>query len=207
MGTRDFLIRPMAKSSSGPKNPSRIRFIMVDAELGDGDISQITQAITNALRPPMAITAVKRIAALVPQSDGDQHPDAEVVEAGAEEVEHVDVRPVAPKPRAQRKVGPKPNIIALDLESDPPLSSVGKLKSNHKRYLAIARRLHDNRDTPVITVDHIYTCFRHLNWPISIADFAQPLRELKFKQYFTQPEAGKYAINQLGLAKAAEAGD
>ena len=42
----------MAKQSAGTKNPSRIRFVMVEAELGDGDIGQITQAITNALRGP-----------------------------------------------------------------------------------------------------------------------------------------------------------
>ena len=195
----------MAKNSSGSKNPSRIRFIMVDAELGDGDVSQITQAITNALRPPVTNMSMKRIAASV-QPNVDQNSDAtdvEVVEAELEEIEAL--KPIASKPKTQRKVGVKPNVIDLDIDSDPPLSTLGKPKSNHKRYLAITRWLHDHRNTPVITVDHIFTCYRHLGWPINIADFAQPLRELKFKQYFTQPETGKYAINQLGLAKAAEA--
>jgi hypothetical protein len=45
-----------------------------------------------------------------------------------------------------------------------------------------------------------------MNWPTNIPDFAQPLRELKHKQFFTSPEPGKYSINQLGLAQAAKNG-
>jgi hypothetical protein len=43
----------MAKSSSGAKvtGTSRIRFIMLDAELANSDLTQVTQAIQNALRP------------------------------------------------------------------------------------------------------------------------------------------------------------
>jgi hypothetical protein len=69
----------VAKNSSGARNPSRIRLIVLDAELGDGDIGQITQAITNALRPPVvnANTVVKRIAAPAPQPNGE---DAEVID-------------------------------------------------------------------------------------------------------------------------------
>ena len=77
-------------------------------------------------------------------------------------------------------------------------------KSNHKRYLTIAAWLHDHRETPVIMQDHVYSCYRLLGWPTDIPDFAQPLRELKHKQYFESPERGKYAINQLGLQKAKE---
>jgi hypothetical protein len=78
------------------------------------------------------------------------------------------------------------------------LSSLADPKSNHKRYLKIAAWLHDHRNIEAVTADHIYTCYRHLSWPIDILDFAQPLRELKHKQFFTTPERGKYAINQLG---------
>lgn len=110
-------------------------------------------------------------------------------------------------PRLQRKPAPKPSVIDIDIDitTEPPLSSLVDPKSNHRRYLAIAAWLHDHRHIEAVTADHIYTCYRHLGWPIDILDFAQPLRELKHKQYFTTPERGKYAINQLGLAKAAEA--
>jgi hypothetical protein len=53
----------MAKNSAGKTGgTSRIRFILVDTEIADGDIHSITQAITNALRGPAGSPAVKRLA-------------------------------------------------------------------------------------------------------------------------------------------------
>jgi hypothetical protein len=195
------------KSTSKPGGTSRIRFIMVDAEIADGDITSVTQAITSALRGPTP-TVVKRIAAPAPTGNGHAEvADAEFVEEDEEEVDAVDVTPAAPRQKTPRKAGPKPSVIELDIASDPPLSSITDPKSQHKRYLAIAAWLHDHRKIEAVTADHIYTCYRHLGWPTDILDFAQPLRELKHKQYFATPERGKYAINQLGLAKAAEAAE
>ncbi len=193
------------KSQAKAGGTSHIRFIMVDAEIADGDITSVTQAITSALRGPTP-TVVKRIAAPALAANGHAEPaGAELIEETEEEVDAVDVTPAAPKQKTLRKAAPKPSVIELDITSDPPLSSLIDPKSNHRRYLAIAAWLHDHRNIEAVTADHIYTCYRHLSWPIDIPDFAQPLRELKHKQYFTTPERGKYAINQLGLAKAAEA--
>jgi hypothetical protein len=199
----------MAKNSTGSKNPSRIRFVMVEAELGDGDIGQITQAITNALRGPAPVV-VKRIASSTPAppSNGEQQVEPDDVVESDEELDAVDVTPPAPKQRGPRKPAPKPNVIDLDVTTEPSLASyVAKInpKSLNKRYLVLAAWLHDHRETGAVTVDHIYTCYRRLNWSIDIADFSAPLRALKHQQYFTTPERGKYAINQLGLAKAMEA--
>jgi uncharacterized protein YjhX (UPF0386 family) len=199
----------MAKNTAGTKAPSRIRFVMVEAELGDGDVGQITQAISNALRGPVPPTVVKRINAPTPQVNGNNGAAPEETDEptlfDALEEEAVDVTPAAPRKKTQRRVAPKPQVINdLDVTSEPPLSSIGTFKSNHKRYLAIAAWLHDHRNIEVIDERHIYTCYRHLGWPTNINDFAQPLRELKHKQYFESPETGKYAINQLGLAKAKE---
>jgi hypothetical protein len=195
----------MAKNSGKPVGTSRIRFVMVDAEIADGDITSITTAITNALRGPTP-TVVKRIAA--PATNGQAEPvEADLVEETDEELDAVDVTPAAPRQKTPRKAAPKPSVIELDITSDPPLSSLTDPKSNHRRYLGIAAWLHDHRKIEAVTSDHIYTCYRHLGWPTDILDFAQPLRELKHKQYFATPERGKYAINQLGLAKAAEVAD
>jgi len=192
----------MAKSKP-PGGASRIRFVMFDAEIADGDLGPITQAIQNALRGPAANTVVKRITAPVPHGNGGA--DAAEPEIVEEEMEEVDATPAAPKARAPRKPGPKPTVIDdIDIKSDPPLSSLVDPGSNHKRYLVIAAWLHDHRGIEAITANHIFTCYRHLGWPIDIPDFSQPLRELKHKQYFTG-DRGQYAINQLGLAKAAEA--
>ena len=50
----------MARISAAKSSfPSRIRFIMFDAEIADGDIGPITQAIQNALRVPAPATVQK----------------------------------------------------------------------------------------------------------------------------------------------------
>ncbi|WP_407181289.1 hypothetical protein [Bradyrhizobium sp. STM 3562] len=198
----------MAKNSGKTGGTSRIKFIMFDAEIADDQIQSVTQAITNALRgsPP----APKRLPPAAPaQLNGGngavEEPDEPDLFDNIDETNAIDATPAAPKKKTPRRVAPKPQVINdLDVTSDPPLSSIGTFKSNHKRYLAIAAWLHDSRNIEVIDERHIYTCYRHLNWPTNINDFAQPLRELKHKQYFESPETGKYAINQLGLAKAKE---
>lgn len=195
----------MPKSVAKGGGASRIRFVMFDAEVAEGEIGQITSAIQNALRAPAPI--VQRIAApaaiKVPETMNGHEPELEV------EVEEIEgaAETTPARPRAPRKAAPKPSVIDFDIASEPPLSLMVDPKSNHKRYLRIAAWLHDHRNIEAVTADHIYTCYRHLGWPTDILDFAQPLRELKHKQYFTTPERGKYAINQLGLAKAAENGD
>lgn len=198
----------MAKAAAKAGGTSRIRFVMFDAEVAEGEIGQITQAIQNALRGQVQVTT-RRLPAPTELKAPEANGHAEEAEAEFEQkddVVDVDATPAtAARPRAPRKPAPKPSVIQLDITSDPPLSVLADPKSNHKRYLKLAAWLHDHRGIEAVTADHIYTCYRHLRWPIDIPDFAQRLRELKHKQYFTMPERGKYAINQLGLAKAAEA--
>jgi uncharacterized protein YjhX (UPF0386 family) len=63
----------------------------------------------------------------------------------------------------------------------------------------IAAWFKEHRGLDAITPDHVYTCYRTLKWPLNMNDFAQPLRDLKAKQFLTSPEKGSYAINHLGL--------
>lgn len=197
----------MAKGSAVKSGgTSRVRLVVMEAEIADGgDLSQFTQAMQNALRGP-GPAVVKRIVAPTQQANGYADADASemVDETASEDVDAVNVTLAAPKTKAPRKAAPKPSVIQIDITSEPPLSSLVDPKSNHRRFLAISAWLHDHRGIETVTADHIYTCYRHLGWPTDILDFAQPLRELKHKQYFTTPERGKYAINQLGLAKATE---
>ena len=195
----------MAKSPPPKTGTSKIRFIMVEAEIADDQIQSVTAAISNALRGPSPVA--KRLPAITPQLNGNgaaEHVEEPDVVDDEDDVDTVDVTPPAPKVKKPRKPAAKPTQIDIDTESEPKLSTLVDPKSNHMRYLRIAAWLHDHRDTPVVTADHIWSCFRLLKWPTDILDFSQPLRELKFKQYFTQPERGKYAINQLGLHKAKE---
>lgn len=200
----------MAKNSVKATGTSRIKFIMLDAEIADDQIQSVTQAIANALRPATP-PAPKKLAPAAPQLNGhngatEEHDEPDLFDQANEAETTVDVTPAAPKRKTPRRAAPKPQVINdIDTTTEPALSSLIDPKSNHKRYLMIAAWFHDHRNLPVITADHVYTCYRHLGWPTDILDFAQPLRELKHKQYFTTPERGKYEINQLGLQRAKDA--
>jgi len=195
------------KIASGP---ARVRLVVLDAEIPDGDLGAFNQVLQNALRSPTTTIVQQRINGATAKTLTHQpvsELDGEVDEAVDELVEETEISSQPPKQRVPRKPAAMPKVLEFDIDSEPSLASfVAKTNptSNHKRYLVIAAWFHLHRKLDAVTADHIYTCFRHLNWPLGIADFAQPLRELKHKQYFTTPEAGKYAINQLGLAQVAK---
>jgi hypothetical protein len=193
----------MAKGSiSKSVGLSRIRFVMVEAEIADGDIGQITQAIQNALRP--AVPAVQRISALngtkviahdVPEVETEREADDEV---------DAETPPVRSKPKGPRKAAATPNVLEIGLTTDPSLASYAQKtnpKSHAKRFLVVAAWFKEHREIDAISVDHVYTCYRALKWPTNINDFAQPLRDLKSGQFLTSPEKGLYAINHLGIAE------
>jgi len=196
----------MAKNTLKHGGPARLRLVVLDAEIPDGDLGSLTNALQNALRMPNAavqrVTAVngtKGLTHLSSQEDEATDPGDEN-EMAMEEVEG----PRQPRQRTPRKAPPAPKVLDFDIDSEPSLKSYAtnlNPKSDHKRFLVIAAWFHLHRKTDAISVDHVYTCFRHLGWSTNIADFAQPLRALKHKQYFTSPETGKYAINHLGLAQ------
>lgn len=191
----------MAKNSSIPKNPSRIRFVMVEAELGDGDISQITQAITNALRLPTN-AGVKRISSAAPVMNGIDTGESEIFEEGGDGADVVDVTPAAPKAPRQRKSPKAPDIVPIDMNADLSLAAFAAGKdsnSQHKKYLISSAWLKEHRSIDSVNAGHIYTCFRSMEWSVNIPDFWQPLRDLKAKKYFSKNDAGEYEINHIGL--------
>lgn len=192
----------MAKNSGGrASTPSRIRFVMVEAELGDGDIGQITQAIQNALRSP-ATSSVKRLAATTAVNSATYEPEIESETNDVEENEIIDERPTPAKARGPRKASPEPDIVEIDMNSDVSLASFAQgkdAKSQHKKYLIAAAWLKEHRGIAGVTAGHIYTCFRSMGWSTNIPDFWQPLRDLKAKKYFSRNDKNEYEINHIGL--------
>ncbi len=195
----------MAKgTTSKSTGTSKIRFIMVEAEIADGDIGQITQAIQNALRTSspattpqrLAMPGLKAVARENETDDEEEFDEAEVVE--------VDVIPKPPRQRTTRTAKPAPEVLELDMTSGTSLAAFVEgtnPKSHAKRFLMIAAWFKEHRETPTITAAHVYTGYRTLKWPVGIPDFSQPLRDLKGDQYMTTPEKGNYAINHLGIAE------
>jgi len=179
---------------------------MVEAELGDGDIGQITQPIQNALRSP-ATPLTKRL--VVKRPVNNETPDTEI-ETEIEEVDNVDdddnaapdATATPAKPRGPRKPPRTPNVVQIDMNADVSLSSFAKDKdasSQAKKYLIAAAWLKEHRGVDAVTADHIYTCFRSMSWPTNIPDFWQPLRDLKKNKYFSKNDQDEYEINHLGL--------
>jgi hypothetical protein len=180
---------------------------MLDAELNEGDLGQVTQAIQNALRPatPNAPRAIaQRIApaneeVITPQSVGAEIDDSS---------EQAEVPDVQAKPTGPRKFR-TPKVLDLDLRSGVSFQSFAQSKnppSDQTRFLVVAAWFKLHHDTESITVDHVYTCYRHIGWPSAIEDFSAPLRALKGNQLLERTKKGSYAINQLGMARVDKLG-
>jgi hypothetical protein len=177
---------------------------MVDAEIAEGEIGPLTQAIQNALRGP-APPPVQRLAIPTRQQDFNGA-TIEPEDEGVEDESLVTTPSDAPRQRAVRKPAATPEVLELDLITEPSLAGFAtahKAESHLKRFLVIAAWFKEHRGLDAITPAHVYTAYRHLKWPLNVNDFAQPLRDLKANKVMTSPERGTYAINHLGLQEVA----
>lgn len=196
----------MAKQRTSKGGTSRIRFIMLDAELPEGDLSQITSAIQNALKPttiaqPLSpprseVPALSRNGAAADPADEEPLEAHEEAAAGSEP-------PRAPRETRTRKPT-IPKVLDLDLSSDVSLENFVNdhpPKSEPEKHLVVAAWFKQHRDEDAVTVGHVYTCYRELKWPSNIGDFSWPLRHLKKEQLMTSTGRGRYAINNLGVGR------
>jgi hypothetical protein len=188
----------------GAGGTSRVRFVLFDAEVPDGEMGSLMQTIQNALRQPTPVPVIQRIAAAPKTTPNGAATDQ--VEEVIEEVE-LDATDAAPAPsrqsRQRRTVARTPKVISLDMDTEQSLAAFARDKSvgsQAKKYMVCAAWLKEHRGIDAVTDDHIYTCFKSMDWSTNIPDFGQPLRDLKAKnQYFEKSERG-YEINHIGLA-------
>lgn len=196
----------MAKSTSSRGGPSRIRFIMVEADLQEGDLEQVTQVLQNAFRTTQVVPArpqTARLASKISAQPLDEH-EEEVLDP-AEEGEQ-DEMPTVVRSRTPRKSRPArvPSIVDnLDTKTDPSLKDFVAgfdLKTTFDRYLVIALWLREARSTNSFTVDHIYTCFKILSWSTNSNDFSKPLQNLKSEQALSGDSKG-FSLSLTGAGK------
>jgi hypothetical protein len=205
--------RVMAKQPSSRGGASRIRFIMLDAEIPEGDLGEITTAIQNALKPaaiiqqrlPSQQVSLKAIA-----SNGSGAGSEAVDEQFAEAEDEEQAETETPRMRESRPRKPTvPKVLELDLTSGVSLESFAKEhlpKTEPERALVVAAYFKEHRGEDAITVNHVYTCYRAMKWPSGIEDFSWPLRYLKKEQLMASPGRGQYAINHLGVARVQKLG-
>jgi hypothetical protein len=200
----------MAKTSAKSSGASRIRLVVLEAE-GDGDLSQIAHAVQSALRPrENAIPTARRITNTVERSTANVSEAEEVEDNDTQSA--VESMPQAETPKRTRTWTPtRPKVLSnIDLASDRTFRSFAAEKNpqtNLDKFLVVAAWFKLHRNTDSITTNHVYTCFRHIEWSCDIKDFNQPLRSLKSDQLMNAGQnKGAYAINHLGLDRVDKLG-
>jgi hypothetical protein len=174
---------------------SKIRFIMLDADLGEGELDQVTPAIANALRPSTPV--VQRLVTAGPSTSPSlraaEIEEAEVIEDGEEKMAGEPV--VRSKAPARDRKHPSPHVVPVDLESPvsfPDFAASKRPKSQPDRFTVVAAWIKLQRNQDAITTHDAYTCFIHprVKWSVSTKDFDQPLRELKKRNQMGQGGEG-----------------
>jgi hypothetical protein len=196
----------MAKNSTPRSGPSRIRFIMVEADLQDGDLEQVTQVLQNAFKTAHTIPARPQLTrpnlkAAPLQIDEDEDG---LVDIESEDHADQDAVPVRAKTARKPKPAKVPIVLnEIDVKSEPSLKDFVaeyELKTTVDRYLVIALWFRDARSINEITVDHVYTCHKLLGWPTASNDFSKPLSNLRYEQNLAG-EGKLYSLTLTGAGK------
>ena len=194
----------MSKTTQKTGGNSKIRFIMLEADLADGDLTQITTAITQAMRQGHPVvrqltadtTAARREAL---QAVDAAEPHTEDVDSNAAvEVEGNGGEPAtASKGRVPRRL-PTPKVLSdVDLNSGEvafeKFANEKGPKATLGRYLLVAYGFKVN----AVTMHHVYTCYKKMGWGTDIKDFGQPLRD-NARQDRGEMQKGAFVINHIG---------
>ena len=195
----------MSKQSNSRSGTTKVRFMLLEAEGAESDLTQIFSAIQSAVKPSTTIIQQRLTA-----SPAEKMLLAEGVTniPSMEELVNDDAVEVEKPQRNRSKVSRKPTtpeVLDLDFQSDVSLKSFADghtaIDSDVDRYLVIAAWFKEHRDTSAVTTAHIYTGYRILDWPVGIEDFGAVLRYLKSQKFMGSGNRGEYLINHLGLAK------
>lgn len=212
------MARNTTAKNVGGGGPARIRLVILEAEAPDGDLSQITLAVQNALRSPDGAGSTRRAITTIAQKGppandrpaGDEAEDVEMSEADEAPSEGEASSASSPRVSQPRRPPKTPAVIDVDLMTGVSFESFAREKnpsSDLKRFLVVAAWFKDHRQLSSITADHVYTCYRAVKWSTNITDFGQPLRNLKHRQLMGAGEnKGEYSINHLGIAEVEKLG-
>jgi hypothetical protein len=193
---------PPKNKGESTTRPNRIRFIMLDADISDGNLTELTQAITSALRPQQHRLPAQAPIASLPAGNGHAPTveESHVEEADFAEATEEAPAPVAPsKPKTQYNP-PQPKYLPdLDPQNEFKEYAAKKPQTKHtKRYLLATTWLRDVKQKPTMNIDQVYTCYRTAGWPTNIRDWDSNFRSLVKQNWLRRESPGEYAINPLG---------
>ena len=185
---------------------------MLDAEIPEGDLSQITSAIQNALKPTTTIIQQRLPSqATTALPNGAAEMEADVDDQETELEDEPPAETAAPRQQREARVR-KPTsmkVLDLDLTATPTFDGFAAEhvpKNDTERNLVVLAWFKEHRPDEVVTANHVYTCYRAMKWPSGIDDFAGVLRSLKAQQLVKSVGRGQYEINHLGIARVEKLG-
>lgn len=185
------------------KGKIKIRFFEVELEGGNETLLEgVRTAAAVASRGSASVKVIKALPSV--QAVTHDH-DAAVVETVEDTDDAGDTggeNGTQPKAKKNRSYS-QPKLVEIDLSTAPSLESFCKplpLNEDSKKYLAVAAWLKEHRATPVIGIDHVWTCFRAMGWGVQ-KDMGQPLRQMAKRQgwFKTGSERGTFEISHIGL--------
>ncbi len=205
----------MPRGNKGQEDKGKVKFRFVEFELEGSNATleesmrQIAAAVTRGSSQTQFVNPSKVAKQLdAPPADVDlAAEDLELAEPVEEPASSNGASSRAKKPGRPH---PKPEVIDLDLKAGDvafkEFCGQKKPANQRSRYLVIACWLKEHADISEITIDHIYTCYKFMNWTPIPDNMVQPLRVMKSTEgWFDKgEEAGSYALNHVGENKVAE---
>lgn len=212
----------MARNSNNRSNDGnnrvsgKVRFIMLETEIYEGNLSEITQAIANAVRPAPIIQQViqspQSPAALLTADNKNDHTNGSgqngrqtVMDVpDHEDADEVHVAPPAPKRQPTERKPFQGKVMHLDWDSGemPFLKFVAekKPKTNIARYLTVSAWFKQYRNLDIINANHVYNAYLKAKWKL-LFDMGATFRKgaEKDKRYFELKSNGHYSITTYGL--------
>ncbi len=198
---------PQTKSTT--TTPAKVRFVLLEAELPNGDLSQVTQALVNALKQPEHTSSIGRLPmqSIVTSNLQSTSENFEQQQQQEDELQEPEKEELSPSSNRGPRKFRTPKVLDMKLDGDPSFEDFARSKNptNHvRRYLIVAAWFKEAKSLDSINVDHVYTCYRFMKWPTRSADFSQTLRNLKGRQLLESKGEGEYSITHLGLNELLE---
>lgn len=197
----------MAKQN--PINPqrSKIRLFYVDADLAPGDLQELTNALTSAIRPTHTITTPStpaRIAAPRADTNGDH---AELHEVEVSEVVDDVHEEEGPTTNGKRVRRPRSVQVLHDIDwtgggakSWAEFAKEIKPSTELDKFIVAAYWLDANAKLSSVGADHIYSCYKAAGWTWEHVDATAPFRALK-KAGCGKLQRGTFTIEVLGRTR------
>ena len=197
---------PKKPSESAPRS-NKIRFVLVEADISDGNLSELTHAITSALKPTLTPVhrqfPTRQVAPALQESEESPAPEVDDEESQpAETQEAISGNGAEPKPaRARKFKAPEylPDLFAG--EKGAAFKEFAKEKApstKNKKYLVATYWLKEKGDSPTVNANKIYTAFKTAGWSTGFNDWSQPFHNLVYSEHLRKVGEGEFAINPLG---------